>query len=195
MFSLLFHHQHIEASITARGTAASKVLLLGSFFGWITRRHAWDGTESKHMCGTRKNFSLVVGILILWKCGRYLDAGKDKVKGPGAENPENKNGISSKAFSLDHLLRSGPSLGFTIPNPRLTMMTSLQRKIVITFLLFWILSDMLTSLPASSSHRTQPQLPRSSPPWPAIKQTVHLIRSKDCVHLIYCPAVCCQIQK
>ena len=73
-------------------------------------------------------------------------------------------------------------------------MTSLQRKIVITFLLFWILSDMLTSLPASSSHRTQPQLPRSSPPWPAIKQTVHLIRSKDCVHLTYCPAVCCQIK-
>ena len=98
----MFHHQHIEASITARGTAANKVLLLGSFFGWITRRHAWDWTESELMCGTRKIFSLVLVVKpvnsAFGKYGRYLDAGKQKVKSPGAENPENKNRFLERHF-------------------------------------------------------------------------------------------------
>ena len=34
----------------------------------------------------------------LGKYGRYLDAGKDKVKGPGAENPENKNRFLERHF-------------------------------------------------------------------------------------------------
>ena len=99
VFSWLFHHQHIEASITARGTAANKVLLLGSFFGWITRRHAWDGTESEHIWEKEKFlFGSCCETSELGKYGRYLDAGKQKVKSPGAENPENKNRFLERHF-------------------------------------------------------------------------------------------------
>ena len=52
------------------------------------------------MYGTRKEFSLVLicETSELGKYGRYLDAGKDKVKGPGAENPENKNRFLERHF-------------------------------------------------------------------------------------------------